>query len=107
MERLNFNLSQAASKGKINQIKALIKRGANVNNNGRYVLPLSGAALNGQINTVKYLVEKCGANCNDIAIRNAIETGNAEIVKYLISKKGANFSDFDLKSNYLKKRLKN
>ena len=103
INELNLQLAYASHNGDLEQVKSLIKLGADVNNsvdeyNG---MALGNAAGEGHLAVVKYLVEKAHANINlklsdggYTILMDACIGGNLDVISYLIDN-GAdvNFTD--------------
>jgi len=86
-------LYQASFNSNLEIIEYLIKIGADVKIRTNYnSTPLHAAAMEGNLNTVKYFVEKQNLNVNDVdednytTLHEAAHSGNLELVKYLIEK---------------------
>jgi len=82
-------LELAALNGRIDEVRYLVQRGADVRANNDHALRY--AAQNGHIDVVRYLVEH-GADVNaydDVALRSATEDGHIDVVRYLVEH-GAN-----------------
>ncbi len=82
----------AAYGGDINQVKYLVRKGADVKARDKYgKTPLYMAASKGHLDVVKYLVEK-GADVNTrnnmgrTPLHEAARNGNLEVVKYLVER---------------------
>jgi ankyrin repeat protein len=86
------DLIDAAAKGDVESVKALLGRGANINefNTYEYSNPLTTAARNGQSEVVKVLLD-AGADVNArdrnwcTALMIAAEAGDVKIVKLLVA----------------------
>ena len=82
-----MDIFDVCKNGNIKKILSLIDRGCD----GRVVL--REVCWFGNIEVVKYLVEKCGVNlrcADDLAVHIASMSGHLEVVKYLVEKCGAN-----------------
>jgi ankyrin repeat protein len=88
---LDIGLHEAAEKGYLEVVKALIEKGEDVNAKGNYPSPpLYSAALNGHIEVVKYLVEN-GAVINPqdkvmSPLLLAALNRHTDVVNYLLDK---------------------
>ena len=79
--------SAAASEDLFDLFLFAIEKGADAHVFGE--TPLKVAAINGNLKTVKYLVEQKGADIHakdDLALKTAAINGELEVVKYLIEK---------------------
>ena len=76
-----YQFIYACRKGQIDQVKYLVKQGADIHANNNEALRL--ASKYGKYDVVKYLVENGAAN-NDKALRLASKYGHIHIVKYLV-----------------------
>ena len=86
MNTLNLEqqLILASKDGYLENVKKMIKYGANVHVDDDKALRY--AVENGHLEVVKYLVEECGANVHskkNYAIRTAIKKRRLDVVKYL------------------------
>jgi ankyrin repeat protein len=86
----DYSLHHAADKGNLEEVRALVENGTDVNlKNRSNKTPLFFAARNGNLELVKYLIEN-HANVNVIdkdgekPIFYAVQSGNLEVVKYLV-----------------------
>lgn len=85
-------LMQASIEGNLEEVKSLIRNGADINAKDKYGdTALMGASREGNLEVVKFLVQK-GANINvknedgNTALMEALGEGNLEVVQYLKSK---------------------
>ena len=78
----NVKLTNALKNGRLDQVIILLNRGAWFNN------MVSIASANGQLNIVKYLIEKVKNTRDQIngAFMHAVQLGYLDIIKYLIEK---------------------
>lgn len=90
---LNDDLFDAARKGDLAGVKALVGKGAAVDARNRYeATPLLYAAMNGHTEVVRFLLDKgAGPNVKDtfynwVPITQAAARGHAEVVKLLLEK---------------------
>jgi ankyrin repeat protein len=93
-EQLNEDLIRATKHGNLEQVKALIKKGAKINNkNG---IALINAVKMGNLDIVKYLVENDAKinykNIKNTPLKLSAENGYFEVVKYLVEH-GADIHD--------------
>jgi cytohesin len=103
--QLTKSLHQAAASGKIDEVKSLISKGANVDNreDGYLKTALHRAAINGHDDIVELLIARgADINARDVdgatALHNASGKGHKEIVEILIAK-GADVNAKDIKGD--------
>lgn len=101
-EQEDWALRNAARYGRLDLVKYLVERGAEIN--VHFGEPLFLAAGNGYLDVVKYLIENKADIHSDseCALETAISNNNLDVVKYLVSQ-GA---DIHVDNNDILKRAK-
>lgn len=99
-EGLNYALEWTSYWGKVDLVKKVLDKDADINANKSIALQMS--CENGHIDVVKFLLEK-GANINannGAPLFNAVSNNHIDIVKFLLENKDANNNICNINENY-------
>ena len=81
---IQIKLLNGAKKGNLKKVKLMLKRGADINFQGKYgITALDYAAAYGHLNVMNFLIENGAENIN-YALNMASSNGHSEVVKLLV-----------------------